>query len=226
MRCLYTPNRRTLFGEGRRGVQPRLFCILCQGVSGCGIPALPHRDVNRRFRSSAPIMIEGGSPNQMVFNWKRGHGGFCPRVVGEDMGRGNCESITARARISRYTTVSKTNQHSAFVTYCRKEICMHRYISQKRNMHAHPQTEVRARCGGHRSRSSVQVLVRILCHVPSTDSCSHFCLVLQPHRVAVPFPPTFALPWRNNFVQIHDGTTLLKTKFAQVSSVQPITKLS
>ena len=25
-------NWRTLFGEGRRGVQPRLFCILCQGV--------------------------------------------------------------------------------------------------------------------------------------------------------------------------------------------------
>ena len=30
-----TPHKRTLFGEGKRGVQPRLFCILGQGVSGC-----------------------------------------------------------------------------------------------------------------------------------------------------------------------------------------------
>jgi len=30
---------RTLrgFSEGRRGVQPRLFCILCQGVWGMGV---------------------------------------------------------------------------------------------------------------------------------------------------------------------------------------------
>jgi len=39
VRCLCMPHKRTLFGEGRRGVQPRLLCILCQGVSGCGIPA-------------------------------------------------------------------------------------------------------------------------------------------------------------------------------------------
>ena len=32
VRCLCTPHKRTLFGEGRRGVQTRLFCILCQGV--------------------------------------------------------------------------------------------------------------------------------------------------------------------------------------------------
>jgi len=24
--------------------------------------------------ATEPIMIEGGSPNQMVFNWERGHG--------------------------------------------------------------------------------------------------------------------------------------------------------
>jgi len=34
---------------------------------------------NRRFRRctpcDTPIMIEGGSHNQMVFNWERGHGG-------------------------------------------------------------------------------------------------------------------------------------------------------
>jgi len=34
VRCLCTPHRRTLFGEARRGVQPRLFCIRCQGVRG------------------------------------------------------------------------------------------------------------------------------------------------------------------------------------------------
>jgi len=40
-----------------------------------------------------------------------------------------------------------------------------------------------------------------LCHVPLIGSCSQFCLILQPHCVAVPFPPTFASPWRNNFVE-------------------------
>jgi len=49
--------------------------------------------------------------------------------------------------------------------------------------------------------------------VPSIGSYSQFCLILQPHRVAVPFLPTFALPWRNSFVQIHGVTTLLKAKF-------------
>jgi len=34
VRCLCTPHKRTLFGEGKRGLQPRLFCILCQGVWG------------------------------------------------------------------------------------------------------------------------------------------------------------------------------------------------
>jgi len=29
-----TDERQTLLGEGRRGVHPRLFCILCQGVWG------------------------------------------------------------------------------------------------------------------------------------------------------------------------------------------------
>jgi len=39
--------------------------------------------------------------------------------------------------------------------------------------------------------------------VPSMRSCSQLCLILHPHRVAVPFPPTFATPWWNSFVQIH-----------------------
>jgi len=34
-------------------------------------------------------------------------------------------------------------------------------------------------------------------------SCSQFGIILHPHRVAVPFPPTFASPWRNSFAQIH-----------------------
>ena len=34
MRCLCKPKKRTICGEGKRGVQPRLFCILCQGVWG------------------------------------------------------------------------------------------------------------------------------------------------------------------------------------------------
>jgi len=49
--------------------------------------------------------------------------------------------------------------------------------------------------------------------VPLMGSCSQFCLILHPHRVAVPFPPTFSSPWRNSFVHIHGGTALLKAKF-------------
>jgi len=63
--------------------------------------------------------------------------------------------------------------------------------------------------------------------VPSIGSCSWFCLILQPHRVAVPFlsfflsfPPTFASPWRSSFVQIHGGT-LLKAKFGTTPPKRP-----
>ena len=81
-------------------------------------------------------MIEGGSPNQMVFNqWssigKEDTGDVGPRVVGEGMGRGDGESIAARARTSRYTNVSKTNQHPAFVPYHRKETCMHPHAEKR-----------------------------------------------------------------------------------------------
>ena len=57
--------------------------------------------------------------------------------------------------------------------------------------------------------------------VPPIGSCSQFCLILQPHRVAVPFPPTFASPWRNSFVLIHGGTTLLKAKFGTTPQKWP-----
>jgi len=66
----------------------------------------------------------------------------------------------------------------------------------------------------------------MLCHVPSTGSCSQFCFVLQPHRVAVPFPPTFASPWRNSFVQIQGGTTLLKAKFGTTPQKRPKSDLN
>jgi len=33
-------------------------------------------------------------------------------------------------------------------------------------------------------------------------SCSQFGVILHPHRVAGPFAPTLASPWRNSFVQI------------------------
>jgi len=60
---------------------------------------------------------------------------FGPRVVGEGMGGGIGESITARARTGRYTNVSKTNQHPAFVAYRRKkDACTH----MLRSACAHP----------------------------------------------------------------------------------------
>jgi len=61
----------------------------------------------------------------------------------------------------------------------------------------------------------------MLFHVPSIGSCSKFCLILQPHCVAVRFAPTFASPWRNSFVQIHGGTTLLKEKFRIIPQKRP-----
>jgi len=57
--------------------------------------------------------------------------------------------------------------------------------------------------------------------VPSIGSCSQFCLILQAHRVAVPFPPTFDSPWWNSLVQIHGGTTLLKEFFGTTPQKQP-----
>jgi len=60
----------------------------------------------------------------------------------------------------------------------------------------------------------------VLRHVPSIGSYSQFCFILQPHRVAVPSPPTFG-PWRNSFVQIHGRTFLLKAKFGTTPQKQP-----
>jgi len=58
-------------------------------------------------------------------------------------------------------------------------------------------------CDRHSCRRWVQALVRMLYQAPSMGFCSQFGLILHPHRVAVPFPPTFATPWRNILLQIH-----------------------
>jgi len=70
-----------------------------------------------------------------------------------------------------------------------------------------------------------QIFARLM---PSIGSCSQFCLILQPHCVPVPFPPTFASSWRAfssnfciSFVQIHGGTTLLKAKFGTTPQERP-----
>jgi len=56
---------------------------------------------------------------------------FGPRVVGEGMGMGNGESITANAVTSRPTNVTKTNQCPAFVACRRKEVCMHPHAEKR-----------------------------------------------------------------------------------------------
>ena len=78
---------------------------------------------------------------------------------------------------------------------------------------SHPKCLVRTRFGGHSCRRWGQARVQMLRHVLSLGSCSHFRLILQPHRVAVPFPPTFTSPWLNSFVQIHGGTKFFEGKF-------------
>jgi len=67
----------------------------------------------------------------------------------------------------------------------------------------HPNGSLRARCNGHKCHRSVQELAHMFFNVPLMGSCSQFCIIQHPHRVPVPFPPTFALPWQNNFVEIH-----------------------
>jgi len=49
----------------------------------------------------------------------------------------------------------------------------------------------------------------MLYHVPSIGSCSQFCLILQPHRVPVPFPPI-----------CHGGTALFKSMAEQLCWMQ------
>jgi len=63
-------------------------------------------------------MIEGECPNQMVFNWERGHGGCWSEGSRGGYGEGGGgDSITANAMIMkrRPTNVTETNQYPAFV---------------------------------------------------------------------------------------------------------------
>ena len=78
----------------------------------------------------------------------------------------------------------------------------------------------RARCGP-RCHRSVHEFPYLFCYVPSTGSFSQFCLILHPRRVAVPFPPAFASPWRNSFVQIYSRTTLLLASPATTTHERP-----
>jgi len=96
------------------------FSAILAGFSFLGATERHHK-----FRRRAPIIIESGSPNQVVFNWERGHGVCWPEGSRGGHGEGEWWGITATARISRYTNFSKINQYPVFVTYRRKERCMH-----------------------------------------------------------------------------------------------------
>ena len=52
-------------------------------------------------------------------------------VVGEGMERGNGESITSNVMTKKSTNVTKTNQCPAFVTYRKKEVCMHPHAEKR-----------------------------------------------------------------------------------------------
>jgi len=72
-------------------------------------------------------------------------------------------------------------------------------ISYGRNS---PRWQLHAICSGHSCRRSVQEFAHLICLVPSTGSCSQFCLILTSS-----FPPTLCLrlqffgkAWRTSFV--------------------------
>jgi len=56
-------------------------------------------------------MIEGGSPTHWSSTGKEDTGDVGPRVVGEGMGRGNGESITANAMIMTMRPTNVTETH-------------------------------------------------------------------------------------------------------------------
>ena len=81
-----------------------------------------------------------------------------------------------------------------------------------------PKWLVRANCGGHSCRRSVQERVHVLSHGPSTGSCSKCCLNLHPHRAS---SAIFALLWQNSFVQILGGTALFEAEFGTTPPKRP-----
>jgi len=87
----------------------------------------------------------GWESHPVVLNWERGHG-VCwserSKVVGEGMGRGNGESITANAMIMtmRPTNVTETNQYPAFVAYRRSThvpTCLEARVHTHRSARTH-----------------------------------------------------------------------------------------
>jgi len=52
-------------------------------------------------------------------------------VVGEDIGRGKGECITAKAMTIRHKNVTKTNHCPVFVVYRRKKVCMHPHAEKR-----------------------------------------------------------------------------------------------
>ena len=82
---------------------------------------------------------------------------------------------------------------------------------------------LRTRCGGLSCHRSVQASAHMLCHVPLMGSYCQFCVILHPHRVAVPFPPTFVSTWRNSFVQIHGEQLWSRQKLGPFPKNEPKT---
>jgi len=113
--------------------------IACKGVVRLR-GQVEHEDKESRC-CRAPIIGFAGTfqerespPNGLQLG-KRTRGMFGPRVVGEGMGRGNGESISANAISSRPTNLTKTNQCPAFVHIAEKEYaCTH----MLRSTCAHP----------------------------------------------------------------------------------------
>jgi len=54
-------------------------------------------------------------------------------------------------------------------------------------------------------------------------SCTQFGVIAHPRRVAVPFPPTFATPWRNSFVQIRGEQLCSRQKVGSPHKNEPKT---
>ena len=101
-----------------------------------------------------------GVPTKWSSAGKEDTGDVGPRIVGEGMGRGNGESITTRARISRYTNVFKTNQHPALLHITEKKyVCTH----MLRSARAHP------RCISHISSAHACTRLEARVHAHQAD---------------------------------------------------------
>jgi len=72
---VHTLHRRTLVGEGRRGVQPRLFCLLCQGVRQLGVCGFYWRGLSEfggsLYLYRLPRRSSVARPRQAVYSQNR-----------------------------------------------------------------------------------------------------------------------------------------------------------